>query len=543
MTFPPIAATPRRQPSVTSAAPLVFPANIGKDGRQRSCKDAKDSRRPSQDTTALSMDQIVRYLNKIAAQAQKAKKQQTQEQPKIKRSPLPAVRKISVKRIFPLTEVPGHESTKKTTALEMWSQALRKIVIMLRTTNAITGVVKSTDDSDNIDIRERQTMAANIIGFNIEDYRARKHSLLWALSADMRNALLKASEEKTNHEIELLGRLISSMPAFAKYDHSVRRALAKVIGYGSFGPGRIIVRQICLVSGQVEVHKVIENESYGLSTLEAGDSFGELALLHNVKRSASIVTKVETELLWVNKEDFLDVLKQEELRDLEEKQQFLSSIPFFAEMSPQAIKHIALTSQSREVLPNNVLFAEGDVTGFIYLLREGSCRIVKHVAMAEIPLSWTGKEKVLVPYPFQGDFNPPFGFTLSHRFLKLMDIGPGFHYGEACAIAAMGTSLQASALGLDIQNALRSQFSVISNTRARCLLLSRIDFAKVCTLELAAKAGAKWTEDQCTLLDQKMLQQLFLSNRQWSLFKKKCVSSVVTKKNREAQKLPLIPTC
>jgi len=41
-----------------------------------------------------------------------------------------------------------------------------------------------------------------------------------------------------------------------------------------------------------------------VATLKTGDSFGELALIYDTVRSASIVTSEKTELIVLNKENF-----------------------------------------------------------------------------------------------------------------------------------------------------------------------------------------------------------------------------------------------
>lgn len=43
--------------------------------------------------------------------------------------------------------------------------------------------------------------------------------------------------------------------------------------------------------------------------MSAGDAFGELALLHNIRRTATIICKADSEFLRVDKPDFDEVSK------------------------------------------------------------------------------------------------------------------------------------------------------------------------------------------------------------------------------------------
>lgn len=65
-----------------------------------------------------------------------------------------------------------------------------------------------------------------------------------------------------------------------------------------------------ILEGDFEVTKVINNtEKRLLKTLTAGDFFGEMALIHNAPRAATVVSKTETVVLELEKDGFDRVLK------------------------------------------------------------------------------------------------------------------------------------------------------------------------------------------------------------------------------------------
>ena len=64
-----------------------------------------------------------------------------------------------------------------------------------------------------------------------------------------------------------------------------------------------------ILDGEVEVSKVVNNkESRLLKTLGAGDFFGEMALIHNAPRAATVAAKTPLVVLELNKESFDRVL-------------------------------------------------------------------------------------------------------------------------------------------------------------------------------------------------------------------------------------------
>lgn len=66
-----------------------------------------------------------------------------------------------------------------------------------------------------------------------------------------------------------------------------------------------------ILEGEVEVTKVInQTDARVLKTLSAGDFFGEMALIHNAPRAATVTSKTEVVVLELDKENFDRVLQR-----------------------------------------------------------------------------------------------------------------------------------------------------------------------------------------------------------------------------------------
>jgi signal transduction histidine kinase len=86
----------------------------------------------------------------------------------------------------------------------------------------------------------------------------------------------------------------------------------------SYPAGTVICREDALettfymiLEGDLEVTKVINNyETRLLKTLMAGDFFGEMALIHNAARAATVITKTDVVVLELEKDGFEHVLKK-----------------------------------------------------------------------------------------------------------------------------------------------------------------------------------------------------------------------------------------
>ena len=95
-------------------------------------------------------------------------------------------------------------------------------------------------------------------------------------------------------------------------DELVSRAVV-----GNYSEGTILCQEgadetkfYILLDGKVDVTKTINNfEQRYLKSLSAGDFFGEMALIHNVPRAATVVAASPVTVLEIDKENFDRVLQ------------------------------------------------------------------------------------------------------------------------------------------------------------------------------------------------------------------------------------------
>ncbi|KAJ3123801.1 hypothetical protein HK098_001641 [Nowakowskiella sp. JEL0407] len=383
---------------------------------------------------------------------------------------------------------------------------------------------------------------AKFIGFDVDDYKASMHQtqFAWKLSSNIRDVLAKETFDYTEHDVELLYKLTSTMPTFIKYDKQVRTALCRVIKYQSFGSDKVIVKQghiahsfFFILAGSVSIKKQVGDSVVDLGVLKAGESFGELALLNNVRRSATITTCEDTEFLVVHKSDFTEVLRSEAERDLDEKTKFLALIPLFKYLNKERTLGLALTAHTKEFVSGQVLVAEGDVPTHVMMIRDGSCRLLKVVQFERPKVKKMDKRLFLPALPKTKSIIstlPSFKFdepekaadhrsqenVNSHRelsitnhtqtkhtkknnkncskVLRVCDVGRGFYFNEASALATFGTAQALRDMELTprlIFEMRKSPFSIVANSRVQCLMINRTEFSRVCTAEMLKQIGSR----------------------------------------------------
>lgn len=94
------------------------------------------------------------------------------------------------------------------------------------------------------------------------------------------------------------------------FQQHVKKKLAAVTYFKYYGPGRVIVRQhheahalYFIINGEVTVSQLFYDEllqqyvSMDVGVMYPGDMFGEVSLLHNIPRTATVTTNGKKESL------------------------------------------------------------------------------------------------------------------------------------------------------------------------------------------------------------------------------------------------------
>jgi NTE family protein len=117
--------------------------------------------------------------------------------------------------------------------------------------------------------------------------------------------------------LENKSALISRNALFKSLSDDVLAEIYAKIGHSETGKGDVVFqendpgdRMYFIASGSVEISlEDKQGQTVLLTTLEAGESFGEMALISQSKRTATAITKMECELLYLGNDDFQQLLQ------------------------------------------------------------------------------------------------------------------------------------------------------------------------------------------------------------------------------------------
>ena len=140
-----------------------------------------------------------------------------------------------------------------------------------------------------------------------------------------------ASKRDESHarRVQLKRDILARMPLFrALNDREILRLL-QVVEVHPFRDGDVVIRQgdrgeelYIVLTGSV---KVMRGDTE-LARLKPGDHFGEMALVRNQPRSATVLSDLDSELMVIRRTDFFDILRNEHQLAVKLLWQFLGAL-------------------------------------------------------------------------------------------------------------------------------------------------------------------------------------------------------------------------
>ncbi|CAO3644605.1 unnamed protein product [Cunninghamella echinulata] len=142
----------------------------------------------------------------------------------------------------------------------------------------------------------------------------------------------------------------------------------KVIEQGGVGDYFYIVESgtlDCLINGEK------------VTAYASGGSFGELALMYNAPRAATLVATSDCVLWALDRVSFRMILLENTARKRRMYDQFLSEVPIFKSLEPYERHKIADALESIQFDDQQLVIKEGDVGENFYLIEQGNAIFYK----------------------------------------------------------------------------------------------------------------------------------------------------------------------
>jgi CRP-like cAMP-binding protein len=187
---------------------------------------------------------------------------------------------------------------------------------------------------------------------------------------------------------ERIIQFLGQIPLFSRLDTAELKDLCSRLSLLRFGRNHEVILQgepgdafYIIVEGELEV---VAEERSGTEcrvvTLTTGDSFGEIALIENVPRTATVRTITPAVLFRLDKKDFGRLLavsgeSGRKITDMLRISRLIFSIGIFSYLNPRQVNRLVRLLAHERFDTDTVLFEQGDPGDKFYIIYEGSVRI------------------------------------------------------------------------------------------------------------------------------------------------------------------------
>lgn len=131
------------------------------------------------------------------------------------------------------------------------------------------------------------------------------------------------------------------------------------------------------VSSQGEYEVIKDGKVLG--SLGVGKAFGELAILYNCKRTASVKAMSPGEVWTLDRGVFQQIMMQTGMQKIEEKLTFLKSVPLFSKMSNDVLLRLSDALEMTVYKKGDYIVRQGTHGDTFYIISEGQVRVTKRV--------------------------------------------------------------------------------------------------------------------------------------------------------------------
>lgn len=202
--------------------------------------------------------------------------------------------------------------------------------------------------------------------------------------------------ERTSEQLQTLYVQLRGVEAFRTLSNFMLNQLCGVMTAVTYEANRIVFRQgdvgtcwYVILKGAVTVNVAPspapqiasqqEASMVQVAVLNSGQGFGDLALVNDMPRAATINTLEKTMLARVEKVDFDRVLRFTHFIEGKEKMYLLRKVPTFARWPEEKFKSASGVLQWKQVPAGTVLMEEGVVMQELAIIREGQCTAYMHI--------------------------------------------------------------------------------------------------------------------------------------------------------------------
>ena len=199
--------------------------------------------------------------------------------------------------------------------------------------------------------------------------------------------------QKTDEQIERLLTRLNNSFMFAGLDERDKQIIVFAMEEKKVIAGETVIKQgddgnvlFVVGTGTLNCHKIIAGVDKFLKKYHPGEAFGELALLYNAPRAATIVAETNCELWALDRECFNHIVKDAAIRRRERYEDFLVKVEVLRYMDPYERTQLADVLRPSVFEAGDYVIKEGEAGNSFYIVEEGTAVAMKSLHPGQKPV-------------------------------------------------------------------------------------------------------------------------------------------------------------
>ncbi|EGR29661.1 hypothetical protein IMG5_151310 [Ichthyophthirius multifiliis] len=211
--------------------------------------------------------------------------------------------------------------------------------------------------------------------------------------------------QKKPEQIQKITQRLSQAFMFSALDDGQRKIVIDAMDEKRYKAGELVIQQgedgdvlYVVDEGELDCEKVFKkgDKATYLKTYQPGESFGELSLLYNAPRAASIRAKTNAILYSLDRDTFNNIVKDAAAKKREFYESFLQTVELLKDMDNYERSKIGDALKSITFKKGSYVVKEGDSGDDFFMIEEGQLQALKQVN--------PGQDPVVVKEYKQGDY-------------------------------------------------------------------------------------------------------------------------------------------
>ncbi|KAI9277783.1 cyclic nucleotide-binding-like protein [Sporodiniella umbellata] len=214
--------------------------------------------------------------------------------------------------------------------------------------------------------------------------RGRRTSVSAESMAPAGDNFVKKVVPKTESEMERIGNSVGNNFLFKNLDEEHHQDVVNAMVEMTFENGKTIIEQgavgdyfYVVDSGTFDCFITKDGETNKVTSYETGGSFGELALMYNAPRAATIIATSNAKVWALDRVTFRTILMENTSLKRKMYESFLAEVPLFKSLEAYERHKIADALESVYFEDESEIMKQGDVGKQFYLIESGTAVFYK----------------------------------------------------------------------------------------------------------------------------------------------------------------------